>query len=310
MKASTAFFLLTAISLSPIASAEAEPSREPAVIPQVEFNQAKLGEIGAFLSQNGNVNVVVAPSIRDLVLPSVTFRNVLPTTALQTLSAADDRFYAAVMRESDNEIATIVVRSKSAEAKPIQTRAFNLRPIYFAMKEDHDRFNDANDRQPTPFDPKQMVQAVQQTCEDALETRLEAGDESIRPPQLKVQHDTMMLLVSGSPEVLEIVDEVLETLQQPAQPMTAVDPTRRRIVQPVGGRLSPETLQRQTEELMREAEREQNRIRRRLIENLLPEKDTAIVTDQEVMIELLKDSGVPEEKIDTILESLRQDNAE
>lgn len=308
MKASTALCLLTAISLSPIASAEAEPSREPAVIPRVEFNQAKLGEIGAFLAQNGNVNVVVAPSIRDLVLPSVTFRNVLPTTALQTLSAADDRFYAAVMRESDNEIATIVVRSNNAEAKPIQTRAFNLRPIYFAMKEDHDRFNQANDREPAPFDPKQMVQAVQQTCEDALETRLEAGDESIRPPQLKVQRDTMMLLVSGSPEVLEIVGEVLETLQQPAQPVTAV--TRRKIVQPVGGRLSPETLPRQTEELVREAEREQHRIRRRLIENLLPEKPTAIVTDQEVMIELLKDSGVPEERIDTILESLRQDNAE
>jgi len=208
----TLLYLL--LATSPLLAQEAPPATEPRVIPSAEFREVKLSEAGAFLTAEGNVNVVVAPDLQDLVVTNVKFQNATAATILNSLAVVDGRFAISSSRPNGEALTIVVLPRKPDEAGARETHAFNLRPVYFAMLADQERYaGETGSESVESLNPKQVLEAVLETCEQAL---LMAGDPTSPAPTFRAQRDTMVLLVAGTPAQMETVGSVIDAIAQSA----------------------------------------------------------------------------------------------
>lgn len=217
-----ALTLLFCVSLLPLINAEESASTDPNIIPKVTFENSTLAEISQFISEHGNVNVIVPNDLADLTIESAEFSNISPRNLLMALAMSVEgggRFSSHEMDRQEGEQPTFVLIGTPQSEPKIETAAFNLRPIYHGLRSaygeilrDTGSSNEEIMKELKTFDTESLMKAVVHSCEEALETRLEAGDPDVGTPKIAYHEKTIMMFVSGSPETIAVVDTVMSAM--------------------------------------------------------------------------------------------------
>ena len=193
-----------AISTGPLCHAASDTPPPAAQIPKLQISGSTLGGLVEVLRRETGANIVISPATVDLPVPDLMLQNVTPYGVLLACSLSG---IPISVQSNDgngpNDRGIIVVTSTYQPALSSETKVFNIRRLI------------SGDAAPPKLEAlAALVGDIRETTRAAIHSAAEISGSKPGKLAIEVNDATQLMIVTGTPQDVDTVRQVIEALAQ------------------------------------------------------------------------------------------------